>query len=197
MAVVPKVELQLVGITSLFISSKYEEIYGPNIYDLEHIAANTYTRSQILAMEKTILQVLDYRLLKPYPINFLRRFSRLLATDMSVHHLAKYFIDLSLLIPTGSTLLPSKKAASSLVLAASLVYCRIPKDIWNSRLCLHSGYSTTELTPTLKTMLLNVQAMHGTNKAKALCEKYIHRAPSELAKHFLSKEDLKFPKVKV
>ena len=44
-------QLQLVGITALFIASKYEEIYPPKLRKFVHIAANTYTRKDFLVME--------------------------------------------------------------------------------------------------------------------------------------------------
>lgn len=49
--------LQLVGVTALFISSKYEDLYPAEIGDFVYIADNTYTKKQILQMEKQIIRV--------------------------------------------------------------------------------------------------------------------------------------------
>mmetsp|Transcript_32763 Transcript_32763/g.31990 ORF Transcript_32763/g.31990 Transcript_32763/m.31990 type:complete len:122 (+) Transcript_32763:403-768(+) len=53
-------KLQLVGITSLLISTKYEEIYPPTIKDFVYICDNTYAREEIILMEQQILFDLDF-----------------------------------------------------------------------------------------------------------------------------------------
>jgi len=52
---VKKSEVQLVGITALLIATKYEEIYPPMVKDFIYLTDNTFTRAQILTMEKSIL----------------------------------------------------------------------------------------------------------------------------------------------
>lgn len=178
------------GLASLFISSKYEEIYAPSIHELEHIAAHTYSQPEILSMERTILNELDYRLLKPYPIHFLRRYSRLSYTDTNVHHLAKYFIDLSLLECEGSALLPSKKAAAAFILAKTNLYGCTPPSIWTGRLALETGYSLSQLLGTLKALQTLVEKKHTTDKAKAIRDKYIRSAPTEEMKALLKGDGL-------
>lgn len=184
-AIVSKSNLQLVGLASLFISSKYEEIYAPSIHELEHVGAHTYSQPEILSMERMILHELDYRLLKPYPIHFLRRYSSLSQTNRCVHHLAKYFIDLSLLECEGSALLPSKKAAAALILANMNIYGSSPRSIWTGRLTSQTGYSLSELLTTLKALRTLVQSKHTADKAKAIREKYIQNAPTEEMKTLL------------
>lgn len=49
--------LQLVGVAALFISSKYEELYPPDISDFVYITDDTYTKQQVIEMEKHILKV--------------------------------------------------------------------------------------------------------------------------------------------
>lgn len=45
-ATVTRSELQLVGVTALFIASKYEEIYPRELDDMVHICADAYTESE-------------------------------------------------------------------------------------------------------------------------------------------------------
>ena len=47
-------KLQLVGIASLFISSKFEEIYAPELKDFVHVCDNAYTKEEILGISKFI-----------------------------------------------------------------------------------------------------------------------------------------------
>ena len=49
-----KEQLQLVGVTCMFIASKYEEMYAPEISDFVYITDNTYTKHQILEMEMRV-----------------------------------------------------------------------------------------------------------------------------------------------
>ena len=44
---VSRPKLQLVGVTSLLIASKYEEIYPPELRDLVYICDRAYTRSEV------------------------------------------------------------------------------------------------------------------------------------------------------
>jgi cyclin B len=54
--VVYRNELQLVGITALWIAAKYEETYQvPKISNLVYICDSTYNDKQILEMESKIL----------------------------------------------------------------------------------------------------------------------------------------------
>ena len=55
-----KATLQLVGITSLFVASKYEEIYPPAVKDCVYVTDRAFTKQAILDMEIEILDELKY-----------------------------------------------------------------------------------------------------------------------------------------
>ena len=59
---IPKGQFQLFGVSCLFIASKYEEIYPPSLTDFVYVCADTYTGRQILDMESTILNKLEFNL---------------------------------------------------------------------------------------------------------------------------------------
>lgn len=69
-------QLQLVGVTAMFLASKYEEMYVPAIDDFVYMTDNTYTKSEIRQMEISILKTLNFMFGKPLPLHFLRRFSK-------------------------------------------------------------------------------------------------------------------------
>jgi hypothetical protein len=65
------------GVASLLISTKYEEIYPPDLRDLLAVSENKFNREQVLVMEKDILQTLNFRLTSPSSYRFLERYSHL------------------------------------------------------------------------------------------------------------------------
>lgn len=56
------------GTTALFISSKYEEIYPPDVHEFVYITDNAYDKFDILNMEAQILKVIIMKL--DYFVNF-------------------------------------------------------------------------------------------------------------------------------
>lgn len=81
---VPKKQLQLVGVTAMFLASKYEEMYPPEISDFAYVTDRAYTTAQIRDMEMTILRVLKFQLGRPLPLQFLRRASKIYEVWSSV-----------------------------------------------------------------------------------------------------------------
>jgi Cyclin, N-terminal domain len=57
-----KQELQLIGVTSLFLACKVEEVYIPRVADFALATDGGYTKEQILEMEFQIMKVLKYKL---------------------------------------------------------------------------------------------------------------------------------------
>jgi len=55
-----RTKLQLLGVSALLISCKYEEIYAPDIRDFVYITDKAFTKEEILAMEYDILKELDF-----------------------------------------------------------------------------------------------------------------------------------------
>lgn len=67
-------KLQLVGGTAMYLASKFEEIFPPEIAEFAYITDDTYTKLQIVQMERLILKVLDFNLAAPTAHNFLLRY---------------------------------------------------------------------------------------------------------------------------
>jgi cyclin B len=74
-------KLQLLGVAALFIASKYEEIYPPQLKDFVDVTDKTYTKADILEMEGKIILSLDFNLTIPSSLRFLERYSRILGLD--------------------------------------------------------------------------------------------------------------------
>lgn len=80
---VNKSRLQLVGVASLFIASKYEEIYPPELKDFIYITDRAYTKQDLLSMEFHILSTLSFDCTFPTPYRFLERYLKVLGEDTS------------------------------------------------------------------------------------------------------------------
>lgn len=138
---VQKMQLQLVGVTAMFVASKYEEMYVPAIDDFVYMTDNTYTKSEIRQMEISILKTLNFTFGKPLPLHFLRRFSKAGQADPKQHTLAKYFMELSLHESEFSSMDPSYLAASSLCLSFKL----LNGTHWNRTLEHYSNHKQSSL----------------------------------------------------
>lgn len=60
---IPKKKLQLVGIASFLIASKYEDIYPPEIDDFCYLCENIFTKNDIIECESEILSFLNFDLI--------------------------------------------------------------------------------------------------------------------------------------
>lgn len=58
----------------MYLASKFEEIMPPELSEFVYITDDTYTKSQIVRMERMILKVLDFNLAAPTAHNFLLRY---------------------------------------------------------------------------------------------------------------------------
>lgn len=58
--VVPKVQVQLVGVAAMLIATKYEEIYPPTVKDFLFMSDNAFSKKEVLEMEFKILFALQY-----------------------------------------------------------------------------------------------------------------------------------------
>lgn len=70
-------KLQLLGITSLWIAAKFEEVYQvPKISNLVFICNEAYSRADILEMEGNVLLALNFELLEIHSLSYLQLFLR-------------------------------------------------------------------------------------------------------------------------
>jgi len=75
----PKEQLQLVGITALFVASKLEEINMLEVTQLTDMCDNAYTKEQLLQTERFMTQKLDWNLLPVTSQSWLKLFFALYA----------------------------------------------------------------------------------------------------------------------
>ena len=81
-----------------FLISQYEEIYSPEVNDFVYITDNAYSPADMRKMELDILKTLDCHLGRPLALHFLRRYSKVGEVDSIQHALAKFFMEVTLLV---------------------------------------------------------------------------------------------------
>ena len=160
--------LQLLGITALFIASKFEEVCPPDLDDLVYLTAGCYTKADVHRMEIRVFTTLNWNISFPIPIHFLRRYSKVGRATAQQHTLAKFLIDLSLQEYKLRQHQPSILAAAALYLAQIV----LPgNNHWNDILKHYSGYNENQLKP-LVGQLAGVLDASQSNKLMAVREKY-------------------------
>merc|ERR1712241_1291703 len=114
-------KLQLLGVSAMFIASKVEEMYAPEINDFVYITDNAYSATEIRQMELRILRTINFGLGSPLPLHFLRRNSKAGDVDVLQHTVAKYLLEMSLLEYDMAHVPPSLMAAAALFLSLRLL----------------------------------------------------------------------------
>lgn len=124
-------EFQLLGTAALFVASKYEEIYPPEIGEFVYITDDSFTKQQILQMEKLIFTVLEFDVSVPTSNYFLEKYLSDLSLGKEVYCLSKYLCFLSMLeCQPFLKFYPSEIALCSILLAAKSlnVFEEIPTE---------------------------------------------------------------------
>ena len=165
-------KFQLVGVVAMFIASKYEEIYAPEIRDFVMITNNTLKREDILKMEYLIMRTLNFELYTISPFVFLNRFHFVSGdSKKSTLYLARYVLDICLLDVNFCKYKSSVKAASVLFLARKMLKID-ESNTWNNELKMHSHLDLKDLKDCAKEALRylnkNLNELNGT----AMYKKY-------------------------
>lgn len=175
---VPRKELQLVGISSMLLACKYEEIWAPEVNDFVCISDKAYAREQVLVMEKAILGKLEWYLTVPTPYVFLIRYIKASIPDQELENMVFFLAELGLMHYTTMISYSSSIMAASAVYAARRTLNMTPP--WSDTLRLHTGYSEDELMDCAK-LLVGFHMAAEESKLKAVYRKYSNPARNAVA----------------
>ncbi|KAJ0703597.1 putative cyclin domain-containing protein [Helianthus annuus] len=134
--------LQLVGLVAMLLACKYEEVSVPIIDDLIFISDKAYSRSQILAMEKLMVNTLEFNLSLPTPYVFVKRFLKAAQSESKLDHMSFFLIELCLVEYEMLKFPPSLLAAASVYTAQCSVY---GVRQWSKTCEWHARYSEDQL----------------------------------------------------
>ncbi|GAU42914.1 hypothetical protein TSUD_86520 [Trifolium subterraneum] len=171
---VKRSNFQLLGVSSMLIASKYEEITPPKPVDFCQITDNTYDLEEVLKMESNILNTLNFEMGNPNVITFLKRFIGIASENpktcnLQFEYLCNYLAELSLLDYECIRFLPSVVAASVIFLARFII--RPGVNPWTSSLCECLGYESAHLEECV-TVLHDLYMSRRAASFKAVRDKY-------------------------
>ncbi|XP_012571947.1 cyclin-A1-4 [Cicer arietinum] len=179
-------KLQLLGVASMMIASKYEEICAPQVEEFCYITDNTYFKEEVLQMESTVLNFLKFEMTAPTVKCFLRRFVRAAqgvdeVPSLQLECLANYLAELSLLEYSMLCYAPSLIAASSIFLAKFMLFPSTKP--WNATLQHYTLYQPADLCACVKD-LHRLCCNSPTSNLPAIKEKYSQHKYKYVAKKY-------------
>ena len=141
---IKKSQLHMLGVASILIATKYEEIYAPDLKDLLQISENKFSKEEVLKMEFDILTTLDFDFHAPSAYRFMERYRKLsnTASDDQVFFFGQYLCEISLLDAFLLKHRPSEIAAASFILSAKAIK---KINAWNSDMERWTGYKEKDL----------------------------------------------------
>lgn len=172
--------MQLLGISSLFLASKYEELYPPCSADFSFLSANTFSAKQICEMEHAILNSLDYKMNKPFSLQFLRRFSKITNSSVVEHNMAKYILEKAMMDSELMASRPSLRAVAALVLAYQILNSKHGKET-KQILEKYTRFSSTEIQE-MKARLNGNLVVSSHSGLNSIMKKYESKDFLEVAK---------------
>lgn len=78
----------MVGIAALLIATKYEEIYPPTVKEFIYLTDDTFTRKEVLEMERRILFNIEFGITETSSYRFLERYSKIAKADSVIFFLS-------------------------------------------------------------------------------------------------------------
>jgi hypothetical protein len=135
-----------VGVASLLIACKYEEIYPPEVRDCVYITDQAYSREEVLEMEEEILRFLNFHVSVPTAYVFLARYLKIASGSRYTTHRAHYFAERSLQEHDMLKYKPSVVAAAAIYLALraetldAWVSAPVPVASWSTTTASHQPF---------------------------------------------------------
>uniref|UniRef100_A0A7N0U7K4 Cyclin-like domain-containing protein n=1 Tax=Kalanchoe fedtschenkoi TaxID=63787 RepID=A0A7N0U7K4_KALFE len=131
-----KRNLQVVGIACLTLATRIEEnqIYNSVRQSTFRMGRNTYSRSQVVAMEWLVQEVLNFKCFLPTVYNFLSFYLKAARADIEMAKTAQNLAELALLEPEQLLYWPSTVAASLVILSC------IPSNQYLPHICVMKAH---------------------------------------------------------
>lgn len=176
---VTKEELQLIGATACLIACKIDERIPPNLDDFVYVCDDAYSRQEIMAKERDMIETVDYDVGYPLSYRFLRRFGRVCQVTMPVLTFARYILETSLMEYKFNVQL-SESLLAAATLALALKVQNIDDSQWMAPLMYYSGHDLPNIRPVFLA-LHQMLFQEPKDATKTIRQKYSHRVFHEVA----------------
>ena len=154
-----RTKLQLVGVTSMLIACKYEEIYAPEVKDFIYITDKAYNTEEVKSMEVDILAALEFNVTMPSSFRFTEFFNFFIKYNPIVFNFTLYLLELSVvdykMLKYKASLLASAVIyVSTKLLHKENIIFNDSIDLDLERLMELSGYTEEEIKECAKDVCL-------------------------------------------
>ena len=166
--------LQLLGVTSMLIASKYEDIYPPEIKDFIFMTDNAYTKDELIKMEHDILDKIQFNMTYPTSFRFLEMFKKIINLKEIDYYRCRYFIEIALFDYNCCHFSPSLIAATSIFLNYKINKAK-NKDLkyLENKILTGIQYEIKEIIPCLNYLANSIKTMCDiSNKYTAIKRKF-------------------------
>jgi len=146
-------KFQLLGISCLFLASKFEDIYPPDLKECLFVTENSYSKDELLKIEGEILSTINFQIKSPTPLIFLERYQRILNADKRMYYLARYLLELALIDFKFLKYTSSNLATSALYLSGKV----LKKNFWNEGIAKESKMKEEDVRICAKDLCFSLQ----------------------------------------
>ncbi|KAJ0456454.1 putative cyclin domain-containing protein [Helianthus annuus] len=161
-------KLQLVGLVAMLLACKYEEVSVPVVDDLVFISDKAYSRSDILEMEKLMLNTLEFNISVPTPYVFLKRYLKAAQSDAKLDQMSFFLMELCLVEYETVKFSPSFLAAASVYTAQCSLY---GLKQWSRTCEWYTSYSEEQLVECSR-MIVGYHQRAATGRLTGVYRKY-------------------------
>ncbi|XP_029699277.1 G2/mitotic-specific cyclin-B2-like [Takifugu rubripes] len=163
--------LQLLGMVCLFLAAKKEECLLPEVSGLCYLMDHTYTKHQLLRMERKVLCGLKFDLSHCPPLHFLILFASIAHCSTKMVWMARYLLELSLMDGQCVAFLPVHLAGAALCLARQVLQ-EPPTPEGEAAWCLVSSLHIGSESVLLRIMSILASAA-ATAQTRDTCATYL------------------------
>lgn len=174
---VPKSALQLLGVTCLYIASKFEDVYPPKIKDLCSLCDNIYAPQQIISLEAEILLALNFDLIFVSALDVLEVQLAIRSNSNNGVNRHALFIFYAFMIQGTINMIDSFKLADFVNV---FILKQTKQDITSLDFCNISNNENERFEQYLKHMVVIIRKHH-----LSALEKELDQLPEEIQESFL------------
>ncbi|XP_068440326.1 cyclin-P [Clinocottus analis] len=181
---VTTVNLQLLGMVCLFLAAKKEECLLPEVSGLCYLMDHTYTKHQLLRMERKVLLGLKFDLSYCPPLLFLLLLASVARCSAKLVWMARYLLELSLLEGQCVAFLPMQLAGAALCVSRQVLQ-EPPTPGGDAAWCLASSVHVGSESVMLRIMhiLANAAAKAHTRETCATFIKFSSPETMHVSRH--------------